>query len=116
MTTSDAIAIGAAILGSGLTILAVAIAIAAFVGLNGIKKVACEEASKAAHAEILKWVSEKGELGDKLKQEVTRCVAIEANSLYSDMKISGAFPQESTNSPMGNVAEQYPKENKNNDD
>ena len=108
MNTSDAIAIAAACIGAGLTVLAVVIAIAAFFGFDGVRKLAREDANLAARDEVQKLILHEGGLSDKLKEEISKCVQAEADKLFADLTLSSAYPRDSQEEP-GKVAESYPK-------
>jgi uncharacterized membrane protein YhiD involved in acid resistance len=107
MTTSEAIAAGAAILGAGLTVLAIVIAIASLWGILTIRKLAKESAQKVATDKVLELFTDESELSRKLKAEIQKRVEAEADRLYGDLSMSLAF-QRTPGQELGKVGEEYP--------
>ncbi len=111
MTTSDAIAIGAACLGAGLTVLAIVIAGASLWGFYNIKKSAKAVAQSTARAEVLALLDAGSEVGAKLREEMQSRIDKESDRLFQDFSMSGAFSSgagKSEASPP--IADKYPKE------
>ncbi|HEY1948175.1 MAG TPA: hypothetical protein VGG97_14285 [Bryobacteraceae bacterium] len=106
MPTSDAIAIGAAFVGVGLTILAIVLAVWSFLGYALIRDQAGKLAADVARQEVLKLLDESSPLGVKLRNEIKKRIEAEADRLFADVSLSGAF---SGDSAAGAVAEEYPK-------
>ncbi len=91
MTTSDAIAISAACVGAGLVVLSLVIAVASLIGYYNIKGSAAAAAQKTAKAHVMELLDEKAELGAKLRLEIQQRIEEEADRLFADVSMSGAF-------------------------
>lgn len=113
MSTSDAIAIGAALVGAGLTLFALAIGIAAVIGLVGLRRYARQVAEQEARTQVLAILAPENEAGERLRKELNDKLESVADRLYDDMSISVAFPQSGTaeDADSGSaVAKEYPKD------
>ena len=109
MSTSDAIAIGAALVGAGLTLVGLMVAFLSLWGIFTIRQEAGRVAEIAAREQILTLISGQGELSDKLVTEVQKRVEAEADRLFADLSLSGAFSKGETEEQKP-IAEEYPKD------
>jgi hypothetical protein len=109
--TSDAIAVGAACVGAGLALLGIIVAILSVWGYLNIRSSAKKASQATAKAEVLRLLDEKSEMGAKLREEIYRRIAAEADMLYDDLALSGAFTRTGAETSE-RIAENYPKEGK----
>lgn len=110
MSTSDAIAIGAGVLGAGLTVLGLVVAIASFWGISTIRNEARENAERTARAEVLRLLASDSEIHAKIKAQVETLIKAESDRLFEDLSLSAAFSQPEEGGETRAIAEEYPDE------
>lgn len=93
MSTSDAIAISAAIVGAGLTLFALVIAGVALFGISGLRSYARQIAEREAMKQVLEIHLPESEASSKLKAVLDARLEATADRLWDDMKLADLSPK-----------------------
>ena len=109
MSPSDQIAVAAAILGAGIACLALVLAGLSIWGFFNIRESARKAASESAQAEMRKLMDASGGLGAKLEAAIQERITSEADKLFADISMAGAFGNPQTSQPSVPIADKYPK-------
>jgi len=109
MGPSDEIAVSAAILGAGLTILGIVIAVASLWGILSIRAHAKDTAEKVAADKVMELLSKESDFSRKLKEEVRIRIEAESDRLYQDISMSAAFSVRTKLPDEAPIAEEYPR-------
>ena len=106
MQLNDWLTASLSVLTIALTILGVVIAVVAVFGYSGLKDHATTAAEKAAKAQVATFLDQQA-IQDKLKEEIKKRVAQEADALFSDLSLAQAYGEGPAQAP-GRVGEEYP--------
>jgi hypothetical protein len=93
MSTSDAIAISAAIVGAGLTLFALVIAGVALFGVSGLRNYARQIAEREAMKQVLEIHAPESEAWSKMKGVLDARLEATADKLWDDMKLADLSPK-----------------------
>lgn len=93
MSTSDAIAIAAAIVGAGLTLFALVIAGVALFGISGLRNYARQIAEREAIKQVLEMHAPESEAWSKMKGVLDARLEATADRLWRDIKVLIEFPE-----------------------
>ena len=107
MQLNDWLTTTLSVLTIAVTILGVMIAIGAIFGYRGIKDEATRIATKTAQEQIASFLTSE-QIQDKLKAEIKTRVGEEADRLFADFSMAGAFPAGADHTEP--IAEEYPKD------